>query len=106
MSDFSYGIHAVSAALKKPDSIVELYLEERSRPNPRLAKLIDQAKQANVTIRYVERDELEQMADGERHQGIVVRLSSAATRGGAQGGVWRCGDHTVFSGDQPGAHAA
>ncbi len=79
MSDFVYGIHAVTAALKQPGAIAELYLEERQRPNPRLAKVIDQAKGTKVAIRYVCRDELEQMAGGERHQGVVVRLAAAAS---------------------------
>ncbi len=79
MSDFSYGIHAVTAALKNPQTIVELYLEEKQRPNPRLSKVIDQAKRAKVAIRYVDREELDQMSGGERHQGVVIRLSGAAS---------------------------
>lgn len=79
MSDLAYGIHAVSAALKQPNSIVEIYLDARQRPSPRLAKVIDQAKRAKVAIRQISRDELDEMAGGERHQGVVVRLADVAT---------------------------
>ncbi|MFC1750709.1 23S rRNA (guanosine(2251)-2'-O)-methyltransferase RlmB [Pseudomonadota bacterium] len=79
MSDLAYGIHAVTAALKQADSIVEVYLDEGQRPNARLANVIDQLKQSKVAIRYVARNELDLMAGGERHQGVVVRLAAVTT---------------------------
>lgn len=81
MSDLVYGIHAVAAALKragKAGGVAEIFVEGGSRPNARLAELLNEAGNSRVRISYVNRDELERMAEGGRHQGVVARLTAAS----------------------------
>lgn len=70
-----FGIHAVEAALKK-SAVVELWLDADQKPNARLHKLIDQAKRGRIKIERRSRDELDELAQGERHQGVVAQLQS------------------------------
>lgn len=69
-----YGIHAVAAALEKKGQVQGLLLEQRRRPNARLAALIEQARQAQVSLGYVSIEELDGLAEGGRHQGVVARV--------------------------------
>lgn len=78
MSDLVYGIHAVAAALKRPNGVAEIFVEGGSRPNARLAELLNEAAAAKVRINYSDRDDLERMAEGGRHQGIVARLAATS----------------------------
>ncbi|ALP52979.1 23S rRNA methyltransferase [Candidatus Tenderia electrophaga] len=70
-----FGIHAVEAALKQ-SAIAELWLAESQRPNARLNRLLDQAKRAGVRIQHRPREALDQLVQGERHQGVVARLAA------------------------------
>lgn len=72
-----YGIHAVSAALKRSGAVAEILIAEDGRLNPRLTKLLDQARNMGVKIRKVKREALDDAAQGERHQGIVAVLSGS-----------------------------
>lgn len=74
MIDLVYGIHAVAAVLKQPKGVAEVYVEGGNRPNARLADLMNEAAGAEVRLSYVPRDELDRLAEGGRHQGIVARL--------------------------------
>lgn len=69
-----FGIHAVEAALKK-SIINELWLDASQKPNARLSRLIDHAKRSKVTIARRSRQELDELAQGERHQGVVAHLT-------------------------------
>jgi len=71
-----FGIHAVEAALKKA-AVSELWLDERQKPGPRLNNLIELARRERVKIARHSREELDQLAGGERHQGVVAHLSEA-----------------------------
>lgn len=74
MSDLVYGIHAVAAALKNPMSLAEICVEGGNRPNARLAELLGEAASAQVRLSYLPREELDRLAEGGRHQGVVARL--------------------------------
>jgi len=71
-----FGIHAVESALKQ-STVTELWLDAGQRPNARLSRLIDQAKQAGVTVSRHPREELDEAAAGERHQGVVAQLAAS-----------------------------
>jgi 23S rRNA (guanosine2251-2'-O)-methyltransferase len=73
------GIHSVRAALKHgSEGIVEIWLE-RKRRDRRLAQLAELARESQVAVRQVARDELDGAADGANHQGVVawVRITAA-----------------------------
>lgn len=68
-----FGIHAVEAALKQ-SSVAELWLAQGQRPNARLARLTDEARRAGVRVVQHPREALDELAQGERHQGVVAHL--------------------------------
>jgi 23S rRNA (guanosine2251-2'-O)-methyltransferase len=75
-TDYVYGIHAVTALLKKtPEHITQLYLLENRRDSP-VQVLLVQADGANIAVQWLSRHQLDQMSSGQNHQGVI-----AATRG-------------------------
>jgi len=73
-----YGIHAVSAALKKPKNVAEVIVSDEGRPNPRVAKILAQAQTGHVRVARIKKEELDKLSKGERHQGVVARLKEQA----------------------------
>ncbi len=90
-----YGVHAVAAALEQKGQVQVLLLEQRKRPNARLAELIDKARQAQVSLNYVSAEELDQLADGGRHQGVVARVAVAELPSDLEGYIEGL-DHAPF----------
>ncbi|MBK1644563.1 23S rRNA (guanosine(2251)-2'-O)-methyltransferase RlmB [Thiocapsa imhoffii] len=75
------GIHSARAALKfGAAGVGELWLDP-ARRDQRLADLAELAHRGGVSVRGVERDELERAARGANHQGVViwVRVPAAGT---------------------------
>lgn len=76
-ADYLYGIHAVLSRLKQaPQTCLELVCVKKR--NPRLSKIIDQAANAGVSLRYEERDQLDALAGTDKHQGCLLRISGEA----------------------------
>jgi len=73
----AFGVHAVEAALKK-SVVSELWLDERQKPNQRLNNLLDLANRGQVKIVRRPREALDQLAQGERHQGVLAYLTEQA----------------------------
>jgi len=73
----AFGVHAVEAALKK-SVVSELWLDERQKPNQRLNNLLDLANRVQVKIVRRPREALDQLAQGERHQGVLAHLTEQA----------------------------
>ena len=67
-----YGMHAVTAALQhEPDSIKTVWMEH-ARRDKRAQQIIALLKQHGIPLQRVERDELDHMATGGKHQGIIA----------------------------------
>ena len=64
------GIHAVRAALHARELEV-LWL---APGNPRLQALAQEAQQAGIPVHQTTREELDRLAPGQRHQGVVAQL--------------------------------
>lgn len=80
MTDFIYGVHAVSQLLQQPQQVARLWVLS-SATNPRLQAVVEIAQQAGVSIKWVERPALEQLVGIVAHQGIVASPAPAsATR--------------------------
>ena len=73
-----YGIHPISEALRAA-SVSEVWISDRR--NRRLEQLVDIARRAGATVRRVENSELDRLAHGGVHQGVVARVASLAARG-------------------------
>ncbi|OGI45645.1 MAG: 23S rRNA (guanosine(2251)-2'-O)-methyltransferase RlmB [Candidatus Muproteobacteria bacterium RBG_16_65_34] len=69
-----YGLHAVLAALAKNPAGIEGVWLSAGRADARIAEVERAARAASVPIHRVAREELEAMAEGLRHQGVVARL--------------------------------
>ena len=67
-----YGMHAVAAALQhEPDSIKTVWMEH-ARRDKRAQQIISLLKQHGIPLQRVERDELDHMTEGGKHQGIIA----------------------------------
>ncbi len=66
------GINAVAAALEAGASLTEVLIEQRAK-NPRLQEIAAAAKAADVAVRFVPTEQLDRMAQGARHQGVVAQ---------------------------------
>lgn len=68
-----YGLHAVQALLKSAPQQVQELLLLRGRKDQKLQKIIRQAEQNDIVIRYVDRRALdEKIGDDGNHQGAVA----------------------------------
>ena len=72
-----YGLHAVEALLARaPERITGLWAL-RGRHDARIEALLEIARAAGIKIHSAEREPLDEMTDGGRHQGIVARTLAA-----------------------------
>ena len=70
-----FGMHAVVAALQhEPDSIKSIWLEH-ARRDKRAQEISALVKQHAIPLQRVERDELDRLAAGGRHQGVVAEAN-------------------------------
>lgn len=79
-----FGMHAVQAALQhEPDTIKRVWMEH-ARRDKRAQAISQLARQHAIPVQRVERQELDQMTAGGRHQGIVAeaRLQPALNEAG------------------------
>jgi len=74
---FIYGIHPITEALRA-DSVSEVWVS--TRRDRRLERLLDTAQRAGATVRRVDMSELDRLARGGGHQGVVARVTSLAER--------------------------
>ncbi|MDX9741446.1 MAG: 23S rRNA (guanosine(2251)-2'-O)-methyltransferase RlmB [Gammaproteobacteria bacterium] len=72
------GIHAVSGLLRRrPAAIRAIWLQEGSR-NSRLVELGEQAERSAVRCRVAPVEELDRLAEGVRHQGVIAQFDAEA----------------------------
>lgn len=74
------GIHAVRSALGHGADRVRELLVDEGRRDRRLQALLAQARAAGVPVRRVPRRQLDQLAAGARHQGVLARAEVPAAR--------------------------
>ena len=80
-ADLICGPHAVLAALTKNPARIEGVWLSTGRRDARGAEVERAARAAGAPVHRVERDELDVMAPGLRHQGVVARLRPGAAAG-------------------------
>lgn len=74
MSEQIYGIHAVKAFLDNaPERLIEVFVL-KGREDKRLLPLLNELKRLGVSIQQVNRQTLDNKAQGEVHQGIIARV--------------------------------
>lgn len=79
MGSLIYGINPVMESLKgRQRKALEVFID-RNSSSPRLAAVRDEAVRRRVTISQVNRQELDQLVEGERHQGVALRVEDCAS---------------------------
>lgn len=76
-----FGIHAVRTLVQKNSAKVEKLLLLRGRDDARMAEVTQAARAANIKIEFRSAQELDQLAQGERHQGAVALLKKVENLG-------------------------
>jgi len=76
-NDLTFGMHAVRHLLRAaPERVHALYLQDGRKDEP-MRSLLELARAARTPIRVVQRDELDRMLPGARHQGAIARIAAA-----------------------------
>src|SRR5690554_7535874 len=76
MSDeYVYGLHAVQAMLERAPRRVRQLLVQRGRLDARIQAVLELAASESVEVDRVLPEELDRLADGGVHQGVVARVS-------------------------------
>jgi 23S rRNA (guanosine2251-2'-O)-methyltransferase len=70
--DVLYGIHAVEEALRARSRSLDHVEVARERHDQRLQLVIDLAREHGVSLRFVEREQLDRLARSKSHQGAVA----------------------------------
>jgi 23S rRNA (guanosine2251-2'-O)-methyltransferase len=76
MDDLICGINPVFEALRGSRRKALELLVAQGTDSPRLASLVSAAEKARIPIRRLDRRELTRLADGERHQGVLLRVEA------------------------------
>ena len=80
MSGYLIGINPVEGALSHDATNVLEVLVEKGADNPRVRALADAARGHGIAVLVRSRAELDKLAEGARHQGIVARYKRQAQR--------------------------
>ncbi|WP_386695622.1 23S rRNA (guanosine(2251)-2'-O)-methyltransferase RlmB [Lonepinella sp. MS14435] len=77
MSEQIYGIHAVRAFLERtPERVIEV-LVLKGREDKRLQPLLNELHKLGISVQFLNRQSLDNKAQGEVHQGIIARVQAA-----------------------------
>lgn len=76
-----FGLHAVRTLLERqPGRVVQLYAQ-RGREDARIEAVLKLAREQKLKIEQRSTQELDQLCEGGRHQGVVVRMKPSETLG-------------------------
>jgi len=79
-NDYLFGIHAVTSVLERDASRVRsLWIAREAQKNQRIKRLQSLADKAGVSLQASTNARLDELAGGERHQGVVAQCSATAS---------------------------
>ncbi len=76
--DLVAGLHAVRTALSHGEEDVHELWYDSKRRDRRLREILDQARRARLILHPVDREELDHLTGGAKHQGVAARVSAPA----------------------------
>lgn len=77
MSEQLYGIHAVKSFLDRtPERVIEVYVL-KGREDKRLQPLLNDLHRFGISVQFLNRQTLDNKANGEVHNGIIARVQPA-----------------------------
>ncbi len=71
-----YGINAVTEAVRARARSIDYVGCARERHDTRVQRVIDAARAAGVQVRFMPRDQLDRVAEGGQHQGVVASVAA------------------------------
>ncbi len=75
------GLNAVLGALERDPGAIDRLWVDRGRRDERMRRVVAAAKAQGIAVEFVARAELDELADGVRHQGVVARGSASLPQG-------------------------
>ncbi|WP_260291636.1 23S rRNA (guanosine(2251)-2'-O)-methyltransferase RlmB [Sedimenticola hydrogenitrophicus] len=73
------GLHSVRTALKHgAGSLLEIWIEGARKQDRRVREVIVLARESGVPVRYVDREQLDELTVGSNHQGVAARTQVPA----------------------------
>ena len=79
-ANVAYGIHSVRVLLQRsPQRVRQLWLSSSRDSASRLQELRALAEQAAIAVVDADDAQLDKLADGERHQGVIVEIAPRAS---------------------------
>lgn len=76
-----FGLHAVRTLLQQQASKVAQLLVVRGREDARMSEILKLAREHQIKVDFRSGQELDQLANGERHQGVVAKLQKIENLG-------------------------
>ncbi len=76
-----FGLHAVRTLLQRHADKVGQLLVVRGREDARMGEVLKLAREHQVKIEFRTAQELDQLVNGERHQGVIARLQKVENLG-------------------------
>jgi 23S rRNA (guanosine2251-2'-O)-methyltransferase len=76
-----FGLHAVRTLLQRHADKVGQLLVVRGREDARMSEVLKLAREHQVKVEFRSAQELDQLANGERHQGVIARLQKVENLG-------------------------
>lgn len=73
------GLNSVRAALQQPQRVLELLVDGQRRDR-RMQEILELARDAGLKVQRVERSELDRLAPGVNHQGVLLRSQAPVGR--------------------------
>lgn len=77
-NQYLFGIHSVQAALEKQPGKVKQLFVQAGRTDQRADTVINTARQNGVSIQSMNKEKLDDLAEGLRHQGIVALFTGGS----------------------------
>ena len=77
----AFGLHAVRTLLERHPQRVSGVLVQRGREDQRIEHLLHLARERHIKTEIKTVQELDQLANGERHQGVIARIVPSSTLG-------------------------
>ena len=78
--DVVCGFHAVNSTLRRAGGVIRIWIDQ-SRNDPRAQSLGSLASEHHVPVFRTDRDELDRLAAGVRHQGVVAEIRLSPPKG-------------------------
>ena len=79
-SHYVGGIHAVRSVLKHGSGQVQHVWLDLSRKDKRINELEEVARQSGIRVSRVKKQQLDDLLDGVRHQGVVAQVSAPSSK--------------------------